>query len=225
MKKAIISILLAVAMLTTMTGCSYMKYIKKVEEARQRDAEEQAKMREEMEAEEQRINDALNAANNSTDNDSSSGSEDEGGAETEFYFDLNLDSADPYGNRTMTEDMVAGAKVVMINFWEPWCGPCVGELPDLELLYENYKNKGLVVIGAYTTIDMPDDVTELVEGFNITYPVITATEDTYSYMTEYVPTTCFFTAEGLPFENSQYIGAHSYEEWAEIVESLLEKAE
>lgn len=37
-------------------------------------------------------------------------------------------------------------KVVLINFWATWCPPCLDEMPDLNRLYEEYKDQGLVVL-------------------------------------------------------------------------------
>jgi thiol-disulfide isomerase/thioredoxin len=30
-------------------------------------------------------------------------------------------------------------KIVFVNFWATWCGPCLGELPEIEKLYDNFK--------------------------------------------------------------------------------------
>jgi peroxiredoxin len=37
-------------------------------------------------------------------------------------------------------------KVVLVNFWATWCPPCRKEMPDLEALYEKYKDQGFVVL-------------------------------------------------------------------------------
>jgi TonB family protein len=38
-------------------------------------------------------------------------------------------------------------KVVLLNFWASWCGPCVAEMPHIEKLHKDFKDKGLVVLG------------------------------------------------------------------------------
>ncbi|MCZ6689493.1 MAG: TlpA disulfide reductase family protein [Planctomycetota bacterium] len=38
-------------------------------------------------------------------------------------------------------------KVLLIDFWATWCGPCIGELPGLKAIYNDYKDKGFDILG------------------------------------------------------------------------------
>jgi thiol-disulfide isomerase/thioredoxin len=40
-------------------------------------------------------------------------------------------------------------KVVLLDFWGYWCGPCVGSMPKLMELHDKYKDRGLVVVGIH----------------------------------------------------------------------------
>jgi len=61
-------------------------------------------------------------------------------------------------------------KVVLVNFWATWCPPCRKELPDLQALYDRFKNRGLVVLGI-----SDEDITKVqpfVTEHKMTYPVL-----------------------------------------------------
>ena len=64
-------------------------------------------------------------------------------------------------------------KVVLLNFWATWCGPCRAEIPDLIRLHEKYADQFLVV-GLSTDVDPPKKVKEFAEEMKINYPVAMA---------------------------------------------------
>lgn len=115
------------------------------------------------------------------------------------------------------------AKVIMLNFWEPWCGPCVREMGDLEKLYETYKDSGFVLIGAFTTQGQDADVRSVMSNCGTTYPILRASESMYEFMTEYVPTTIFLDGSGRILVEEPVIGANSYSDWEGIVNKLLKE--
>lgn len=79
-------------------------------------------------------------------------------------------------------------KLVMLNYWEVWCPWCLKEMPDLERLWQKYKDDGLLIIGMYTETQ---GLTETLKETGVTYPVIHYT-DRPEYMTDSIPMTIFF---------------------------------
>jgi len=67
----------------------------------------------------------------------------------------------------------ARGKVILLNFWATWCGPCRAEIPDLIDLQNRYKDK-LQILGLVVDDDDEDVVKNFVEKFGINYPVAIA---------------------------------------------------
>ena len=164
-----------------------------------------------------------NAAPDAVTGDVTDAVTDDGSAVSADAGQLDFTTVDFDGNTFTTADL-ADAKVVLLNFWEPWCGPCVGEIPDLARLYEEYKDQGLLIVGAYSENSMDDDIRSLIEENNITYPLVRAGGNMSEFMTSYVPTTVFADGTGKIISSEPEIGAHSYDEWKALIEDYLAKA-
>lgn len=63
-------------------------------------------------------------------------------------------------------------KILVVNFWAPWCGPCVEEMPELSELQLDSAGKNLQVIGI--GIDSPTNISQFAEKHKIAYPVYVA---------------------------------------------------
>jgi len=60
-------------------------------------------------------------------------------------------------------------KVVLINFWASWCGPCEQEAAELEQAYQVFKDQGVVFLGV-DYVDTETEALDYLSKFNITYP-------------------------------------------------------
>jgi thiol-disulfide isomerase/thioredoxin len=63
-------------------------------------------------------------------------------------------------------------KVVLVDFWATWCGPCKAELPHLVDLYGKYKDKGLEIVGIADDPSERADVAPFVKRAGLPYPVV-----------------------------------------------------
>lgn len=60
-------------------------------------------------------------------------------------------------------------KVVIIDFWDTWCGPCRKEIPHFVELYSQYKGKGLEIVGVAFARQGKDAVKQFTGDFKINY--------------------------------------------------------
>ncbi len=135
--------------------------------------------------------------------------------ETGFAFS----AADREGN-VVDETLFSGSRLIMLNFWEPWCPPCVGEMPDLEKLYEAYKEKGFLIVGVYSADNDEASVDEVLSAAGTSYPILRDSKDFAPFRTGYVPTSVFFDSGGRQI-SELLIGSRSYTQWEELVRKGL----
>ena len=88
-------------------------------------------------------------------------------------------------------------RVVFLNFWATWCEPCKVEMPLMQRLYNNLKEKGLVVVA----VDLRDHdrvVRQFVQDLGLTFPVLLDRDGSVSksYRVTQIPTSYLIDREG-----------------------------
>jgi peroxiredoxin len=88
-------------------------------------------------------------------------------------------------------------RVVLVNFWATWCGPCKVEMPHLVKLYEKYKGAGFVLLGVNVDED-PKAAVALATRLGVTFPVLFDAEKTVSrlYALDSMPATVLIDRDG-----------------------------
>ncbi|MDL2305346.1 AhpC/TSA family protein [Bacteroides sp. OttesenSCG-928-D19] len=80
-----------------------------------------------------------------------------------------LEMLTPEGNPIKLSDYAGQGKVVLVDFWASWCGPCRREMPRLVEMYEQYKDKGFEIVGVSFDRD-GDSWKKGIEQLGITWP-------------------------------------------------------
>ena len=65
-------------------------------------------------------------------------------------------------------------KVLLLNMWATWCGPCRSEMPTLVKLQEAHGEKGFEVIGLNTDDETVDDINKFAADMNLNYSLVWA---------------------------------------------------
>jgi cytochrome c biogenesis protein CcmG/thiol:disulfide interchange protein DsbE len=95
-------------------------------------------------------------------------------------------------------------QVVLLNFWATWCQPCKEETPELETVYRQFKDEGLVIVGVdLLNTERPEergieDVRDFVRLYDVSYPIVL--DESGSVAQDYaiapIPTSFFIDQQG-----------------------------
>ena len=122
-------------------------------------------------------------------------------------------------------------KVVLLNFWGTWCGPCRREIPDFNKLHKKYQKNGLEIVGLTISSGSPKNIMDFMDEWDMKYTVLT---DVNNYETQTVtadfgraigqpitglPTTLIIDPEGYIVKG--YIGPRSEEVFFEDLKPYI----
>ena len=134
----------------------------------------------------------------------------------------NFGLKDLNGNVVHLEDYKG--KVVLLNFWATWCVPCLIEMPSMEKLYKEFKNRDFTILA----VDMQEDlqtVKKFKEKFNLSFPILL---DEAGVVANYygvmgIPATYFIDREGFLYAAAMGARDWSSEDAVQLIQHLLDK--
>ena len=151
-----------------------------------------------------------------------SGQEDETGRMVSF------ETTDLEGNPVSSADIFSQHKLTMVNVWGTFCGPCIGEMPDLEVLNGRLAEKDCAIIGLVCDVRGPNDTDtieaakEIVAETGVTYlNLLPFSEMNRVFPAMYIPTT-YFVDENGQIVGEEAVGARGADDYEALVDELLE---
>jgi peroxiredoxin len=89
-------------------------------------------------------------------------------------------------------------KVVFLNFWATWCGPCRVEMPSMEKLWQKFKEEAFVIL-AVDLREGKEEVSSFMKDYGLTFSVLLDSrgEVASMYAVRAIPTTYLLDSEGI----------------------------
>ncbi len=122
--------------------------------------------------------------------------------------------------REVSSDQFKG-KVVVVDFWATWCGPCIEEIPGYIALQKKYGPAGLVIVGVSLDRRGPAHVKQFAQANNMNYTLVMGDETVVEAFGSFqaIPTTFLISREGRIL--NQKTGAMPAAEYEKLVQAAL----
>lgn len=119
------------------------------------------------------------------------------------YIDFTIEHGNIDGSPAKLSDYVGKGKIILVDFWASWCGPCRRAIPYIKNAYNKYKNDNFDVLGI-AVWDNKDNTLEAIEEEGITWNVIIDAQKvpTDIYGIYGIPELILFDADGTIIERS-----------------------
>ena len=141
---------------------------------------------------------------------------------------ISFETVDLDGNPVNSEELFSQKKLTMVNIWGTFCGPCIQEMPDLEILNGKLADKDCQLIGIVCDVlgeqdqEHIRDAKDIIKQTGVTYTsLIPWSELAQAFPSQYIPTTYFVDSQGNVIGEA-LVGARSAEEYEALVDETLE---
>lgn len=122
-------------------------------------------------------------------------------------------------------DVLEG-KVVIVDFWASWCGPCAASFPAMEELHQRYKDEGLVIV-AVSVDDKAEKMNDFLKKHTASFAVVRDAEKKLVTTADVstMPTSFLIDRNGkVRFTHSGFRGEPTKKQYVEEIESLLKES-
>jgi peroxiredoxin len=114
-------------------------------------------------------------------------------------------------------------KVIILNLWATWCGPCRVEMPGMENLYRRYQSQGLEILAVSLDKGSSDKVQTFADEYRLSFPVLLDSDGQVEsrYHTLTIPTTFVIDKKGMVVAKVDGAKHWESEETFKAIEYLL----
>lgn len=132
---------------------------------------------------------------------------------TEFYF-----AGPDFKTRSLAE---YEGKVIFLNIWASWCPPCIAEMPGIQQLYDDYKNRSDVEFILVSMDENIEDAERFMESRDMDLPIYHYRgRDQEVYSSNLLPTTHVITPDGKIALEEQGMANYNTAEFREFLDEL-----
>ena len=115
-------------------------------------------------------------------------------------------------------------KVVFINFWATWCGPCRAEMPSINVLYDKFKDNPNIVFLIVEIEGDKDKAAAFVKNEKLTLPISYPNSDIpKEWLSESIPTTVILDKEGNLATRHEGMADYSTPDVTTFIQDLINK--